>query len=79
MGGQKVCTLTLGVAAIGDSAPIMELLGLVLATLVGTLRSRQRLLIEDLFADSDAIRPPVPIQSGHLFRRIRPPLEEASA
>ena len=49
MGGQKVCTLTLEVAAIGDSAPIMELLGLVLATLVGTLRSRQRLLIEDLF------------------------------
>ncbi len=36
-------------------------------------------LIAASIADSDAIRPPVPIQSGHLFRRIRPPLEEASA
>ena len=28
-----------------------------------------------LFADSDGIRAPVPIESGHLFRRIRAPLE----
>ena len=28
-----------------------------------------------LHADSDGIRAPVPIESGHLFRRIRAPLE----
>ena len=35
-------------AAIGDPAPMIELLGLLLATLVGTLSSRQRLFLANL-------------------------------
>ena len=35
-------------AAIGDPAPMIELLGLLLATLGSVLRSRQRLLVENL-------------------------------
>jgi hypothetical protein len=35
-------------ASIGDPAPMIELLELVLATLAGVLRRRQRLLIENL-------------------------------
>ncbi len=33
---------------MGDPAPMIEVLGLLLATLVGTLRRRQRLLLENL-------------------------------
>jgi hypothetical protein len=55
----KVCVVPPQVAAIGDPAPMIELLGLFLATLASVLRSRQRLLLD---AYSDGNGPAIPIQ-----------------
>ena len=48
VGGQKSASYPAGYAAIGDPASMIELLGLLLATLAGVFRSRQRLLLENL-------------------------------
>ena len=63
-GGQKVCGLPREAAAFGDPAPMIELLELLLAALASTLRSRQRLLVENLLLRQ---------QLQVALRRQRPP------
>ena len=46
--GVKVCPPPRAVATIGDPAPMIELRGLLLATLGSVLWSHQRLLLENL-------------------------------